>query len=91
MPVGSSAAGVSLGVRLYVPGAHVVATRQLGEVTEALAHTVAAREIACVYGDAGQGKTAAVHQALGLLPRRLPVRQAQVAVKPALPQLRAAL
>ncbi|MDH6711321.1 type II secretory pathway predicted ATPase ExeA [Kitasatospora sp. MAA19] len=82
---------VPLGVRLYVPGAHVVATRQLGEVTEALAHTVAARGIACVYGDAGQGKTVAVHRALGLLPRRLPVRLAQVAVKPALPQLRAAL
>ncbi|MFJ2191718.1 AAA family ATPase [Kitasatospora sp. NPDC087861] len=82
---------VPLGVRLYVPGAHVVATSQLGEVTQALAHTVAARGIACVYGDAGQGKTVAVHQALGLLPRRLPVRQAQVAVRPALPQLRAAL
>ncbi|MFJ2194089.1 ATP-binding protein, partial [Kitasatospora sp. NPDC087861] len=63
-----SALAVSLGVRLYVPGAHVVATRQLGEVTEALAHTVAARGIACVYGDAGQGKTVAVHRALGLLP-----------------------
>ncbi|WP_344443731.1 hypothetical protein [Kitasatospora nipponensis] len=59
---------VPLGVRLYVPGAHVVATRQLGEVTEALAHTVAARQIACVYGDAGQGKTVAVHQALSLSP-----------------------
>ncbi|MEE1826167.1 ATP-binding protein [Streptomyces sp. BE20] len=83
--------GVLLGVRLYVPGAHVVATSQSGEVTEALAHTVAARGIACVYGDAGQGKTVAVHQALGLLPRRLPVCLAQVAVKSALPQLRAAL
>ncbi|WP_405021611.1 ATP-binding protein (plasmid) [Kitasatospora sp. NBC_00070] len=79
------------GVRLYVPGAHVVASRQVGEVTEAIAHTVAARGIACVYGDAGQGKTVAVHQALRLLPRRIPVHQAQVAVKPALPQLRAAL
>lgn len=86
-----SAGAVSLGVRLYVPGAQVVATRQLGEVTEALAHTVAARGIACVYGDAGQGKTVAVHQALRRLPRRVPVHQAQVAVKPALPQLRAAL
>ncbi|WP_344640992.1 ATP-binding protein [Kitasatospora cystarginea] len=90
VPDGSSGA-VPLGVRLYVPGAHVAATRQLGEVTEAIAHTIAARGIACVYGDTGQGKTVAVHQALGLLPRRLPVRQAQVAVKPALPQLRAAL
>ncbi|RPE37197.1 AAA domain-containing protein, partial [Kitasatospora cineracea] len=79
------------GTRLYVPGAHVVTTRQSGEVTEALGHTVAARGIACVYGDAGQGKTVAVHQALGLLPRRVPVCVAQVAVKPALPQLRAAL
>ncbi|MER5351869.1 ATP-binding protein [Kitasatospora sp. NPDC002551] len=86
-----SAGVVPLGVRLYVPGAHVVATSQLGEVTEALAHTVAARGIACVYGDAGQGKTVAIHQALALLPRRVPARQAQVAVKPALPQLRAAL
>ncbi|GGV41990.1 hypothetical protein GCM10010495_69540 [Kitasatospora herbaricolor] len=86
-----TAAAVPLGARLYVPGAHVVATSQLGEITEALAHTIAARQIACVYGDAGQGKTVAVHQALRLLPRRVPVRQAQVAVKPALPQLRAAL
>ncbi|OEV06175.1 hypothetical protein AN216_00450, partial [Streptomyces oceani] len=78
-------------VRLYAPGAHVVSTRQVGEVTEALAHTVAARGLLCVYGDTGHGKTVAVHQALGLLPRRLPVHQALVAVKPALPQLRAAL
>ncbi|MFJ2191707.1 AAA family ATPase [Kitasatospora sp. NPDC087861] len=86
-----SAPAVPLGVRLYVPGARVVATRQLGEVAEAIGHTVAARGIACVYGDAGQGKTVAVHRALGLLPSRVPVRLAQVAVKPALPQLRAAL
>ncbi|MFF0294504.1 AAA family ATPase [Kitasatospora sp. NPDC004614] len=90
VPDGSVEA-VPLGARLYVPGAHLVTTRQLGEVTEALGHTVAARGIVCVYGDAGQGKTVAVHQALGLLSRRVPVRQAQVAVKPALPQLRAAL
>ncbi|MFI1524867.1 AAA family ATPase [Kitasatospora cineracea] len=79
------------GARLYVPGAHLVSTRQLGEVTEAIAHTVAVRGIACVYGDTGQGKTVAVHQALSLLPRRVPVHQAQIPVKPALPQLRAAL
>ncbi|RAJ29269.1 AAA domain-containing protein [Kitasatospora sp. SolWspMP-SS2h] len=90
-PPDSPAGAAPLGARLYVPGAHVVATSQLGEVAEALTHTVAARGIACVYGDAGQGKTVAVHQALGLLPRRLPVRQAHIAVKPALPQLRAAL
>lgn len=79
------------GVRLYVPGAHVVSTQQLGVVTEAIAHTVAARAIVCVYGDPGHGKTVAVHQALRLLPRRVPVRHAVVSVKPALPQLRAAL
>lgn len=79
------------GVRLYAPGAHVVATRQVGEVTEALAHTTAARGLLCVYGDPGHGKTLALHQALRLLPRRLPVRHAVVSVKPALPQLRAAL
>lgn len=79
------------GVRLYVPGAHVVTTRQLGTVTEALTHTLAARGIVCVYGDPGHGKTVAVHQALRLLPRRIPVHRALVAVKPALPQLRAAL
>ncbi|WP_406300419.1 ATP-binding protein (plasmid) [Embleya sp. NBC_00888] len=79
------------GVRLYAPGAHVVSTRQLGQVAEALVHTVAARGIVCVYGDPGHGKTVAVHQALRLLPRRVPVHRAQVAVKPALPQLRAAL
>ncbi|MFI6689673.1 hypothetical protein [Streptomyces sp. NPDC050485] len=44
------------GVRLYVPGAHVVATRQLATVTEALAHTVAARGIACVYGDLARAR-----------------------------------
>ncbi|WP_161359137.1 ATP-binding protein [Streptomyces sp. SID3343] len=79
------------GVRLYTPGAHLVSTRQLGQVAEALTHTVAARGIACVYGDTGHGKTVAVHQALRLLPRRVPVHRAQVAVKPALPQVRAAL
>ncbi|MFG2563686.1 hypothetical protein [Streptomyces sp. NPDC048496] len=78
-------------MRLYVPGAHVVSTRQLAEVTEALAHTTAARGVLCLYGDPGHGKTVALYQALRLLPRRLPVRWAQVAVKPALPQLRAAL
>ncbi|MET8748225.1 AAA family ATPase [Streptomyces sp. NPDC004728] len=79
------------GGRLYVLGAHVVSTRQLGAVTEAIAHTIAARGVVCVYGDPGQGKTVAVHQALALLPRRIPVHRALVAVKPALPQLRAAL
>lgn len=79
------------GARLYAPGAHLVSTRQLAEVTEALVHTVAARGVLCVYGDTGHGKTVAVHQALRRLPRRLPVRHALVAVKPALPQLRAAL
>ncbi|RLU80183.1 hypothetical protein CTZ27_35675 [Streptomyces griseocarneus] len=79
------------GVRLYVSGAHVVSTRQLGTVTEAIAHTIAARGIVCVYGDTGHGKTVAAHQALRLLPRRVPVHRAVVAVKPALPQLRAAL
>ncbi|WBO69545.1 ATP-binding protein [Streptomyces camelliae] len=79
------------GVRLYVPGAHVVSTLQLGEVAESLAHTIAARGTVCVYGDPGHGKTVALYQALRLLPRRVPVHFAQVAVKPALPQLRAAL
>ncbi|MEV5599431.1 ATP-binding protein [Streptomyces sp. NPDC052496] len=81
----------STGVRLYVPGAHVVATGQLGQVTEAIAHTIAVWGIVCVYGDPGHGKTVAVHPALRLLPRRIPVHRALVAVKPALPQLRAAL
>ncbi|MFJ8747465.1 AAA family ATPase [Embleya sp. NPDC127516] len=79
------------GARLYTPGAHIVSTRQLGEVTEALVHTAAAHGIMCVYGDPGHGKTIALHQALHLLPRRVPVHRALVAVKPALPQLRAAL
>ncbi|MFF1695592.1 hypothetical protein ACFVXC_18480 [Streptomyces sp. NPDC058257] len=73
------------GVRLYVPGAYVVSTRQLGEVTEALAHTAAARGIVCVYGDPGQGKTVALYQALRLLAHRVPVRRAVVGVKLALP------
>lgn len=79
------------GVRLYVPGAHLVMTHQLSEVAEALAHTVAARGVLCLYGDPGYGKTVALYQALRLLPRRVPVHFAQVAVKPGLPQLRAAL
>ncbi|MFE3206349.1 AAA family ATPase [Embleya sp. NPDC059237] len=79
------------GACLYTPGAHVVSTRQLGQVTEALVHTVAAHGIVCVYGDPGHGKTIALHQALRLLPRRVPTHLALVAVKPALPQLRAAL
>lgn len=73
------------GVRLYAPGAHAVSTRQLGDVAEVLVHTVAARGIVCVYGDTGHGKTIALHQALRLLPRRVPVHRALVAVKPALP------
>ena len=77
--------------RLYTPGAHMVSTRQVADVTEALAHTVAARGVLCVYGDPGHGKTVALSQALRLLPRRLPIHWAQAAVKPALPQLRAAL
>ncbi|GCD97084.1 hypothetical protein EHYA_04771 [Embleya hyalina] len=56
------------GARLHVPGAHVVSTRQLGAVAEALAHTVAARGIVCVYGDTGHGKTVAVDQALRCRP-----------------------
>ncbi|MFE7112355.1 ATP-binding protein [Streptomyces sp. NPDC057575] len=93
-PDSPDAAGTSPftdGVRLYVPGAHVVSTKQLGAVTEAIAHTIAAHGVVCVYGETGHGKTVAVHQALRLLPRRIPVHHARVAVKPALPQLRAAL
>lgn len=79
------------GVRLYAPGAALVSTAQLSGVVEAVGHTVAARGLLCVYGDAGYGKTVAVHRALRLLPRRTPVWSATVAVKPALPQLRAML
>ncbi|MEV8320869.1 ATP-binding protein [Streptomyces sp. NPDC059900] len=79
------------GVRLYAPGAHLVSTRQLAEATKALAHTVAARGVLCLYGDPGYGKSVTVYQALRLLPRRVPVHRAVIAVKPALPQLRAAL
>nr|WTA00194.1 AAA family ATPase [Streptomyces sp. NBC_00857] len=79
------------GVRLYAPGARLVSTRQLSAVVEAVGHTVAARGVCCVYGDTGHGKTVAVQQALYLLPARTPVWRAVVAVKPGLPQLRAAL
>ncbi|MFC9627095.1 AAA family ATPase [Streptomyces sp. NPDC056930] len=79
------------GVRLYVPGARLVSTRQLSGVVEAVGHTVAARGVCCVYGDTGYGKTVAVQQALHMLPARTPVWRAVVAVKPGLPQLRAAL
>lgn len=41
---------LSEGTRLYVPGAHVVATRQLGEVTEALTHHRRSRDCVRVRG-----------------------------------------
>ncbi|MFE2867139.1 hypothetical protein [Embleya sp. NPDC059259] len=50
-----------------------MSTRQLGAVTEALVHTVAAHGILWVYGDPGHGRTIALHQAPRLLPRRVPV------------------
>jgi hypothetical protein len=79
------------GVRLYVPGARLVSTRQVAGVVEAVGHTVAARGMCCVFGDPGLGKTVAVEQALRLLPGRVPVWRAVAGVAPALPQLRASL
>jgi hypothetical protein len=90
-PAGPPVMPAGGGVRLYAPGAALVSTAQLSGVVEAVGHTVAARGLLCVYGDAGYGKTVAVHRALRLLPRRTPVWSATVAVKPALPQLRAML
>ncbi|MFE5724540.1 hypothetical protein [Streptomyces erythrochromogenes] len=75
------------GVRLFVPGARVVST---AAVAESVGHTVAARGIGCWFGDPGVGKTVAM-QALHLLPSRVPVWRAVVAVKPGLPQIRASL
>ncbi|MFF5639710.1 hypothetical protein [Streptomyces sp. NPDC012825] len=93
VPEGSAAdAGVrGGGVRLYVPGARLVSTRQVAAVVEAVGHTVAARGMCCVYGDTGLGKTVAVEQALRLLPGRVPVWRAVAGVAPGLPQLRASL
>ncbi|WP_443329524.1 AAA family ATPase [Streptomyces sp. 8N706] len=88
---GAADTGVWGGVRLYVPGARLVSTRQVASVVEAVGHTVAARGMCCVYGDTGLGKTVAVEQALHLLPGRVPVWRAVVGVGPGLPQLRAAL
>ncbi|MFE6268240.1 AAA family ATPase [Streptomyces goshikiensis] len=79
------------GVRLFVPGARVVSTAGVAAVVEAVGHTVAARGIGCVFGEPGVGKTVAVQQALHLLPDRVPVWRAVVAVKPGLPQMRASL
>lgn len=79
------------GVRLYVPGARLVSTRQVAAVVEAVGHTVAARGMCCVYGDTGLGKTVAVEQALRLLPVRVPVWRVVAGVAPGLPQLRASL
>lgn len=70
------------GVRLYVPGARLVSTRQVAGVVEAVGHTVAARGMCCVYGDTGLGKTVAVEQVLHLLPGRVPVWRAKVGVGP---------
>ncbi|MFF4299337.1 AAA family ATPase [Streptomyces vinaceus] len=79
------------GVRLFVPGARVVSTAGVAAVVEAVGHTAAARGIGCVFGEPGVGKTVAVQQALHLLPDRVPVWRAVVAVKPGLPQMRASL
>ncbi|WP_052411894.1 ATP-binding protein [Streptomyces sp. NRRL S-118] len=92
VPEGAADAGVrGGGVRLYVPGARLVSTRQVAAVVEAVGHTVAARGMCCVYGDTGLGKTVAVEQALHLLPGRVPVWRAVADVAPGLPQLRASL
>jgi DNA transposition AAA+ family ATPase len=92
VPEGVVDAGVrGGGVRLYVPGARLVSTRQVAAVAEAVGHTVAARGMCCVYGDTGLGKTVAVEQALHLLPGRVPVWRAVADVAPGLPQLRASL
>ncbi|WP_267010087.1 ATP-binding protein [Streptomyces sp. NBC_00154] len=92
VPEGVVDAGVrGGGVRLYVPGARLVSTRQVAGVVEAVGHTVAARGMCCVYGDTGLGKTVAVEQALHLLPGRVPVWRAVAGVAPGLPQLRASL
>jgi hypothetical protein len=92
VPEGAADAGVrGGGVRLYVPGAGLVSTRQVAAVAEAVGHTVAACGMCCVYGDTGLGKTVAVEQALYLLPGRVPVWRAVAGVAPGLPQLRASL
>jgi hypothetical protein len=92
VPEGVVDAGVrGGGVRLYVPGARLVSTRQVAGVVEAVGHTVAARGMCCVYGDTGLGKTVAVEQALHLLPGRVRVWRAVAGVAPGLPQLRASL
>ncbi|MFE2296393.1 AAA family ATPase [Streptomyces sp. NPDC059452] len=94
VPVAQGAADAGVrggGVRLYVPGARLVSTRQVAGVAEAVGHTVAARGMCCVYGDTGLGKTVAVEQALHLLPGRVPVWRAVAGVAPGLPQLRASL
>ncbi|MFJ3638078.1 AAA family ATPase [Streptomyces sp. NPDC090112] len=79
------------GVRLFVPGARVVSTAGVAAVVESVGHTVAARGIGCWFGDPRVGKTVAVQQALHLLPSRVPVWRAVVAVKPGLPQMRGSL
>ncbi|MBW5484422.1 ATP-binding protein [Streptomyces bambusae] len=73
------------GVRLFVPGARVVSTAGVAAVVGAVGHTAAARGMGCVFGEPGVGKTVAVQQALHLLPDRVPVWRAVVAVKPGLP------
>ncbi|MEV7691366.1 ATP-binding protein [Streptomyces bungoensis] len=92
VPKDAAEAGVrGGGVRLYVPGARLVSTRQVAGVVEAVGHTVAARGMCCVFGDPGMGKSVAVQQAVRLLPGRVPVWRAVAGVAPGLPQLRASL
>ncbi|GAA5024934.1 hypothetical protein GCM10025734_83910 [Kitasatospora paranensis] len=78
-------------VPVLVPGARVVATPSVASVVQCVAHATAVGAVACLYGDAGHGKTVALQYALSQLPEPVRVRRVHVGVHPSVPELRRVL
>ncbi|MER6401182.1 ATP-binding protein [Kitasatospora sp. NPDC001603] len=78
-------------VPVLVPGAQVVVTPVVASVVRCVAHVAAVGAVACLYGDAGHGKTVALQYALSQLPEAVRVRRVYVGVNPSVPELRRVL
>ncbi|MFC5665008.1 AAA family ATPase [Kitasatospora misakiensis] len=78
-------------VPVLVPGAQVVVTPSVASVVQRVAHAAAVGAVACLYGDAGHGKTVALQYALSQLPNPVRVRRVHVGVHPSVPELRRVL